>query len=88
MFCKLKVEMLKTENGNPDEIIERFRHRRSQDCMDLVRCSGQQADELFGLFLKALSLRSWATPARFMFGRVSMRAEWPIQKKGNSRKIS
>jgi len=63
-----------------EELMETYRRRRCRDCMDLVRISRQQTDQLFGLFLKVLSVREWATPARFMFGRVSMRAEWPIRK--------
>ena len=52
---------------------------RSSDCMASIEKSQKQANILFGQFLKVLSVRGWATPARFMFGRVSMRAGWPIK---------
>jgi len=58
--------------------------RRSRDCMDLIRESRSEADKSFPRFLNVLGSRGWATPARFMFGRVSMRAEWPIQKQASS----
>lgn len=59
-----------------EELIEMYGNRRCRDCMDELRLSQQLADQLFGTFLKVLSVRNWATPARFMFGRVSLRAEW------------
>jgi hypothetical protein len=62
-----------------DEMINTYSSRRCRDVMDLIRLSREQGDQLFGTFLKVLSIRQWATPARFMFGRVSMRAEWPIR---------
>jgi len=62
-----------------DEMLITYSSRRSRDVMDAIRLSREQGDQLFGTFLKVLSVRGWATPARFMFGRVSMRAEWPIQ---------
>lgn len=62
-----------------DEMLIAYSNRRSRDVMDVIRLSREQGDRLFGTFLKVLSVRGWATPARFMFGRVSMRAEWPIQ---------
>ena len=67
-----------------ENAVETYAKRRSRDCMDLVDLSRQRAHQLFGTFLKVLSLRGWATPARFMFGRVTMRAEWPIQRTGTN----
>jgi hypothetical protein len=52
---------------------------RSRDCMHLIRETRVETDKLFGPFLKVLAVKGWATPARFMFGRVSMRTEWPIK---------
>ena len=66
-----------------DDMINTYSSRRSRDVMDLIRLSREQGDQLFGTFLKVLSVRQWATPARFMFGRVSMRAEWPIRGSGS-----
>ncbi|GFH62135.1 hypothetical protein CTEN210_18611 [Chaetoceros tenuissimus] len=58
------------------EFITSQRQRRSGDCIDMLQMTKQQTQNLFGTFLKVLSVKGWATPARFMFGRVSMRAEW------------
>lgn len=58
------------------EFITSQRKRRSGDCIDMLQGTKQQTQNLFGTFLKVLSVKGWATPARFMFGRVSMRAEW------------
>jgi hypothetical protein len=71
-----------TKNGIKEatEMLETFRTRRSRDSMDILQECREETDNLFGLFLKVLSFRGWATPARFMFGRVSMRAEWKIQR--------
>jgi hemerythrin-like domain-containing protein len=62
------------------KMLDSFRTRRSRDSMEILQECREETDNLFGLFLKVLSLRGWATPARFMFGRVSMRAEWKIQR--------
>lgn len=71
-----------SKNGinRTNEFLESFRSRRSRHCMDILKECREETDNLFGLFLKVLSFRGWATPARFMFGRVSMRAEWQIQR--------
>ena len=61
-------------------IVELIKTQRSRDCMNLIRESRSETVQLFGPFLKVLSAKGWATPARFMFGRVSMRTEWPIMK--------
>lgn len=68
------------DNIDEDKLLEFVRAQRSRDCMDLIRESRQETDKLFGPFLKVLSARGWATPSRFMFGRVSMRTEWPIKR--------
>jgi hypothetical protein len=56
---------------------------RSMDCMDLIEASSREADQLFQLLLRKLSKQGWESPARFMFGRVHMRAEWPLQATRN-----
>ena len=78
-------EEKKHMNGSNNQIDEEklqelIQSQRSQDCMDLIRESKEETDKLFAPFLKVLSAKDWATPARFMFGRVSMRTEWPINK--------
>ena len=37
-----------------------------------------EADRMFPSFLKSMQVAGWSPPARFMFGRVTMRAEWPL----------
>mmetsp|Transcript_32967 Transcript_32967/g.48369 ORF Transcript_32967/g.48369 Transcript_32967/m.48369 type:complete len:778 (+) Transcript_32967:148-2481(+) len=61
---------------------------RTSDCLAELRESRQEANTLFSNFLTTLTDSGWLPPARFMFGRVSMRAEWPIQKKRISDKGS
>ena len=63
------------------KLLELVRTQRTKDCMDLIREARAETDKLFAPFLKVLSARGWATPARFMFGRVSMRTEWPLAKR-------
>lgn len=54
---------------------------RSSDCLDLLEETRDDTDLLFPLLLKQLSLQGWASPSRFMFGRVQMRAYWPLNTK-------
>jgi len=55
------------------------------DCMGIIRDARNEADVAFPQFLKVLSAAGWAPPARYMFGRVTMRAEWPIQGRPEKR---
>jgi hypothetical protein len=52
---------------------------RSRDCMHLIRTAYQEADSFFPTFLKTMMTHGWAPPARFMFGRTTRRAEWPLR---------
>lgn len=54
---------------------------RSSDCMDLIEASCAEADQTFTPLLRQMSKQGWESPARFMFGRVHMRAEWPLMKR-------
>jgi hypothetical protein len=54
---------------------------RSADCMDMIESTLVQTDDLFSVFLRQLAKQGWESPARFMFGRVHMRADWPLAKK-------
>ena len=54
---------------------------RSSDCMELIERAYLEADLMFPSFLKSMQLAGWSPPARFMFGRVTMRAEWPLSQK-------
>jgi hypothetical protein len=51
---------------------------RSSDCWEMLEEVRQETDRLFPLLLKQLSLQGWASPSRFMFGRVQQRAYWPL----------
>ena len=51
---------------------------RSSDCLETLEEVRQETDRLFPLLLKQLSLQGWASPSRFMFGRVQQRAYWPL----------
>lgn len=54
---------------------------RTRDCYDLIRQSRYEADKLLPRLLKQMANQGWTSPARFMFGRVTMRAEWPIRER-------
>jgi Vitamin B6 photo-protection and homoeostasis len=56
---------------------------RSRDCYNEIRKANDLCDKWFPSFLKKMSTQGWA-PARFMFGRVTMRAVWPLHPKGKS----
>ena len=58
---------------------------RSSDCFHMVEESLKQTEDLYGLFRRHLSKQGWESPARFMFGRVHMRAEWPLAKTTKTR---
>lgn len=51
---------------------------RTQNCIPLIQESMQECDQLFGFLLRQLAKQGWESPARFMFGRVHMRAYWPL----------
>jgi len=54
---------------------------RSSECIDLIEDAYKDCDRTFSRFrfLRQLSKRGWESPARFMFGRVHMRAYWPLE---------
>ena len=74
-----ELETMSANGADIEEFVRSYGSRRSRDCMDLVDESQQLSEQLFGTFLKVLSVKKWATPARFMFGRVHLRAEWRKQ---------
>ena len=51
---------------------------RTKDCIAMLQLAKDISDEWFPRFLKTLQSRGWATPTRYMFGKVTMRADWPI----------
>jgi hypothetical protein len=54
---------------------------RTLDCYELIRESRNDADRLLPRLLRQLADQGWTSPARYMFGRVTMRAEWPLQER-------
>jgi len=54
---------------------------RSRYCMDVLRDSRRDADEIFPQLLRELTKQGWRPPLRSMLGRVSARAEWTIRKR-------
>ncbi|CAB9510623.1 Chromosome 16 open reading frame 58 (Partial), partial [Seminavis robusta] len=78
LLLRKKLSLLGDVPG-PDEI-------RSRDCLDLIDESCQQADRLLPKLLRQMQIKGWTSPARFMFGRVTMRADWPIiQSRGKKK---
>jgi len=59
---------------------------RTQDCLSIIEMAKDISDSWFPKFLKTLQSRGWATPARYMFGKVTMRADWPITTNTKIRK--
>jgi Vitamin B6 photo-protection and homoeostasis len=51
---------------------------RSSDCYNLIEASIREANTIFPLLNRQISKRGWESPSRYMFGRVKMRAEWPL----------
>ena len=70
----LRYKLASREDMDPDTM-------RSSDCLDLIEAAQKEADDVFALLLRQLSKQGWESPARFMFGRVHMRAEWPLPSK-------
>ena len=54
---------------------------RSRECVEDIQNACDEAEQRFPLLLRVMSTEGWAPPARFMFGRVTMRAEWPLQSR-------
>ena len=55
---------------------------RSRDCTDVLQEARTEADQIFPQLLRELTKQGWQPPLRSMLGRVSTRAEWPIQRMG------
>ncbi|KAL7544520.1 hypothetical protein ACHAWF_007896 [Thalassiosira exigua] len=56
---------------------------RSRDCMDVLQEVRNETYEIFPQLLRELTKQGWRPPLRSMLGRVSTRADWPIQKKSS-----
>lgn len=68
----MHLDNKRDSNGDWDDI-------RSSHCWDMLVETSVECDRLFPQFLRELSSRRWAPPSRFMFGRVHMRAQWPLK---------
>ena len=53
---------------------------RSRDCAKILREAKLEANEIFPHLLRELTKQGWHPPLRSLLGRVSARAEWPIEK--------
>lgn len=51
---------------------------RCQDCWEEIELANRLANEKLPSLLKQLSRQGWASPGRFMFGRTTRRADWPL----------
>merc|ERR1712161_168022 len=76
-YITQELEVEAKNNCHISDMIGQVQQRRSRDCMELIDESRRQADDLFPTFLEVLSRQNWATPS---FGRVSMRAQWPLKQ--------
>lgn len=52
-------------------------HVRTSDCINIINDCINETDKLFGPLLRQMGKQGWESPARLMFARVNMRAEWP-----------
>ena len=52
---------------------------RSGSCLPQIEAANKQANKQLPVLLKQLSEKGWASPGKFMFGRTTRRADWPLQ---------
>jgi hypothetical protein len=74
----LREKLIKLDNKRDSK--DHWEDIRSSHCWDILEEACAECDRLFPKFLRELSSRNWAPPSRFMFGRVHMRAQWPLQQ--------
>lgn len=87
---KMKEEGLQHEHSsnNPNNDNGDTPALRARDCVDVLREASLEANEIFPQLLRELTKQGWRPPLRSMLGRVSARAEWPIQRKRAREKSS
>lgn len=61
---------------------------RSSNCFDIMKVTQEETNDLFPLLLREMNTQGWESPARFMFGRVHMRADWPLTARSKGRTTS
>jgi hypothetical protein len=74
----LREKLIKLNNKRDSK--DHWEDIRSSHCWELLEETCAECDRLFPKFLRELSSRNWASPSRFMFGRVHMRAQWPLKQ--------
>ena len=85
----LRRKLLAASNIDPNNTDEKdsdpttVKLQRTSDCWDMLEEVRLSTDLLFPLLLRQLSLSGWSPPSRSMFGRVSRRASWPLNKRSN-----
>lgn len=72
----LALTLLRRKLANADSLDPEW--MRSGNCMQLIKEAYRECDKAFSLLNRELNKKGWESPARFMFGRVSMRASWPL----------
>eukprot|EP00980_Cylindrotheca_fusiformis_P014764 scaffold4025_cov106-Cylindrotheca_fusiformis.AAC.6 len=76
----LREKLIHMEHHTKDDLSNNnWEELRSSHCWDILEETSTECDRLFPKFLRELSSRKWAPPSRFMFGRVHMRARWPLK---------
>ena len=70
----LRRKLVSLHLDEPDSI-------RTYDCYDIITETRNEADRLLPRLLRQLADQGWTSPARYMFGRVTMRAEWPLRER-------
>jgi len=73
----LRRKLAEAKHLDPDRM-------RTSDCMPLIEEAYDETERLFQTLLRELSKQGWESPARLMFGRVHMRADWPLVPRESS----
>jgi hypothetical protein len=74
----LREKLIRLNNKRDSK--DQWEDIRSSHCWDILEETCAECGRLFPKFLRELSSRNWASPSRFMFGRVHMRAQWPLKQ--------
>ena len=77
----LRQKLARIDHPDPD-------HIRSRDCLEMVQEACQEAERLLPRLLRQLADQGWTSPAKYMFGRVTMRAYWPLKARHVGKKTS
>jgi hypothetical protein len=61
---------------------------RSSDCMDLIKAAASDGDKLYMTMVRQMYRQGWEPPARSMFGRTQLRADWPLTARATNLKAN